>query len=188
MLATKKQTWTIFCATGLDVRELNLSIERASELLERFNNGESADVLEELNQLGAKGTPKISKQTREAEYKQILDKANEAGMSAVKELLVEPMIVQSHKNPLDDNSPVEKQWYVPDGVCGFAWVTVHPGNCSLAKYLVKNNLAKAAYGGGVSIWVSQFNQSYQRKREYAMAYAKVLKENGFKAYAGGRLD
>jgi hypothetical protein len=102
------------------------------------------------------------------------------------------MVVTQHENPLDDGSPVKQQWHVPQGVCGFAWISVRPGNCGFAHWLKKQGLSKGrAYGGGVQIWVSQYGQSYELKMAYAQAAADVLKaELGGKVrvYASGRLD
>jgi endonuclease YncB( thermonuclease family) len=82
-----------------------------------------------------------------------------------------------------------QSWYVSDGVCGFAWVTVSPGNSSFAKWLVKNGYARKAYEGGVCHWVSAFGQSMERKEAYARAMADMLRsELGVKAYPGSRMD
>jgi hypothetical protein len=77
---------------------------------------------------------------------------------------------------------------IADGVCGFAWITVKPGNCGFAKYLVKKGAARRAYGGGVSVWVSAFNQSMAKKEAYARAFAEVLANAGIRAYAESRMD
>lgn len=143
------------------------------------------DVTVELIGLGATGTPKKNKAQ---DWQKLYNEADAAGNEAVSKCNVVPMVVQQHANVMDDSSPVTQSWYVSDGVCGFAWVTVRPGNCSFAKWLVKNNLARSAYGGGVSIWISQFNQSMQKKECYADAFAKVLRDAGIKAYAGSRMD
>ena len=82
-----------------------------------------------------------------------------------------------------------KEYYEPEGMCGFAWVKIRPGNSSFAKWLVKNKLARSAYGGGVDIWISGFNQSVERKEACARAMAEVLRnELGVNAYADSRLD
>lgn len=81
-----------------------------------------------------------------------------------------------------------KTWYVPDGLCGFAWVKVTPGTSSFARWLVKSGLAHKGYGGGVDIWVSDFGQSIDRKTAAARAIAKVLTDAGITAYAQSRLD
>lgn len=80
-------------------------------------------------------------------------------------------------------------WQVSEGVCGFAWVNVKPGNSRIAKALVAANLArKDSYEGGVTVWVHEFNQSMARKEAYARAFAKVLTDAGIRAYASSRMD
>ena len=107
--------------------------------------------------------------------------ADEAGKSAVAALEVQPMVVQDQRTG--------QQWLVGDGVCGFAWVNLKPGNCALAKYMKNNKIARTdSYNGGVQIWVSAYGQSMQKKEAYAYAYAEVLKKDGYKAYAGSRMD
>jgi hypothetical protein len=108
-----------------------------------------------------------------------------------------PMMVVARANPLDDNSPVEKAWHVPEGVCGFAWVNVKAKGIG-ARFI--NALRKAGYVseyggwrrdhyyGGYTFWVRHYGQSYERKMAYADAFAAVLKKHGVPAYATGRLD
>jgi alpha-beta hydrolase superfamily lysophospholipase len=73
-------------------------------------------------------------------------------------------------------------------VCGFAWVTLRPANSSFAIWAKKNRDWKPAYGGGMQLWVSAYNQSMKRKEAYATAFANVLYASGIKAYAGSRMD
>lgn len=115
--------------------------------------------------------------------------AHLAGYAAGEGEVPAPMVVVEHANPLDDNSPVVRV-YEPhtEGVCGFAWVNVRPGNSSFARWLVDSGHARKGYHGGVDLWVREFGQSYQRKMAYARAFAQVLQEAGIRAYASGRLD
>jgi hypothetical protein len=116
-------------------------------------------------------------------------KAAAAGKAAGEAAMPCPMIVQQRASPLNDNSVVVQQWRVPEGMCGFAWVTVSPGNCAFANWLKKNKFASKAYGGGVQIWINAFNQSVERKEACANAMAAVLREElGVKAFSGSRLD
>lgn len=126
--------------------------------------------------------------TKEQEFRGLYQAADEAGQEAVRKLTVVPMVVTG---PVGlDNEPLEgcKSWYVEDGACGFAWITVRPGNSPFANWLKKNGLGSKAYYGGVQIWVSQFNQSIQKKEAYAEAFAAKLSEYGITASAGSRLD
>lgn len=139
------------------------------------------------------------KQEREQRYQtfeKIWDKAVKAGEQAMKATTPTPMVVEQHESPLDDNSPVEKSWYVPQGACGFAWVHVSPGNCSFAYWLKKHDHASKAYGGGLKIWIDAGGQSVELKSAYAHAMSKVfnahrdeleLPKSGV-IYAQSRLD
>jgi hypothetical protein len=100
------------------------------------------------------------------------------------------MIVEEHTNMMDDNSPVKKQYFVEGGVCGFAWVSIYPGNSPFANWLKKTERArKDSYAGGVSIWVSEYGQSMERKEAFASAFANSLRESGIeKAYSRSRMD
>ncbi len=115
-------------------------------------------------------------------------KAHAAGMEAGEKARPTPMQVVQRENPFDPTSPITKR-YAPDpeGVCGFAWVNVRPGGSSFARYL-KSRGCSAGYGGGVSYWVRQFDQSYERKLAYAHAFAEILREAGIRAHVESRLD
>lgn len=76
---------------------------------------------------------------------------------------------------------------VEDGVCGFAWVKI-AGNTSFGRWAKKEGIARSAYGGGLQIWISDYGQSMERKEAHARAMAKVLNNNGVKAYAQSRMD
>ena len=114
--------------------------------------------------------------------------AHAAGLAAAQRMNPTPMVVAEHVSPLDDSSPIQRAYYVPDGVCGFAWIVIKPGTCSFARWLVKNGHAKRHYYGGVSVWVGDFNQSLERKEAYATAFANALRLNGVKAHADSRMD
>ncbi len=126
---------------------------------------------------------------RYAKFAAAFDEANRAGFAAGERMSPRPMVVTQHVNMLDDNSPAEKQWFEPEGMCGFAWVTVFPGNCSFAKWLVKNGHGSKAYRGGVQVWISAHGQSVERKEAHAREMARILTERlGINVYAGSRLD
>ena len=75
-----------------------------------------------------------------------------------------------------------------DGVCGFAWVVVKPGNSAFAKWLVKSGHASKHYAGGVCVWIRDYNQSMEKKEAHAHAMAKVFSDAGIKAYSYSRMD
>jgi hypothetical protein len=126
--------------------------------------------------------------------------AIEAGEAALAAATPTPMIVQQRVNPLDDGSPVVKQWIVEDGCCGFADIKVRATTTPNRRFL--NGLKKAglagaeyslpwtkdSYAGGYRYWVSAGGQSLDRKEAYARAFAKVLGDYGVTAYAHSRMD
>lgn len=120
-------------------------------------------------------------------FKSLYAQADAAGRKAVADLKVTPMVLQE-VDIFDKPYAGSKTYFVEDGACGFAWVTIRPANCAFAKWLRLKNLGDKAYGGGVQIWVSDFNQSVQKKEAYADAFAAVLKDYGIKAFSNSRLD
>lgn len=121
-------------------------------------------------------------------YQALCEAASQAGYDAVSKATITPMVVNQCASPLDDSSPVIKSWFVEDGPCGFASIIVKPGNSAFAKFLVKSGIARKHYAGGVSIYVSQFNQSLQKKEAYAYAFSKVLNDAGIYSYVDSRMD
>ena len=126
---------------------------------------------------------------RDQMFTRIWGKAKMAGAEAGNNAVPAPMVVAEHKNMMDDSSPVEKKWFVPDGMCGFGWVTVRPGNCAFANWLKRTGHGRTdSYAGGVVVWISEHRQSYTRKIAHAHAMASVLRDNGIKASGNGRVD
>lgn len=82
-----------------------------------------------------------------------------------------------------------RYYYEAEGACGFAWVNVKPGNLPFANWLkATGRAASDSYAGGVTIWISDYNQSVDRKEAHAYAMADLLRAAGHHAYAGSRLD
>lgn len=116
--------------------------------------------------------------------------AHKAGQYAAEKVVPTPMIVGEavslFSNEIDYSKPT---YVVDDGPCGFAWVNIKPAYSKFAKYICEKGIGRRnTYEGGVSIWISAYNQSMVRKEAYAYAYAKVLREHGIKAYSASRLD
>jgi len=130
-----------------------------------------------------------NKACKNLEFRDIYTKAYNAGMKAGQEAIPTPMVVQTHANMLDDNSPVVQSEYISEGACGFAWVNVKPGYSKFAKWLKAMGYGdNDSYYKGVTVWVSEFGQSIARKEAFAHAFADVLKEFGIQAYGASRLD
>jgi hypothetical protein len=129
-------------------------------------------------------------------FEALYQKAHDAGVAAVQEAVkqqkIAAMVVGTPTTPFgNDIDPKQPVYYVADGPCGFAWVNIKPGNCRFANWLKKKNLArKDSYYGGVTVWVSEYNQSLQKKEIYAGAFAQVVYDSGEvkSAYMSSRMD
>lgn len=124
------------------------------------------------------------------DFQAIYEQCHKLGMDAVSKLKVVPMRVSQHKDQLDDSSPVVYSEVVADGVCGFASIRFKANN-GWAKWVIANKLGKKSdYHGGAYIWVSDFNQSLQKKEAYARAFADRLNQIFPKAdaYCESRMD
>jgi hypothetical protein len=144
-----------------------------------------------------KTAPKLTKAQAAALY----DKAACAAEAAYLAAKPTPMVVGTPKNLLgsltggDDGGldPSQPVYHVPGGVCGFAWVTLRPARGALATLLKAKGGHKGYYGGvelssGYIVPGARFDQSLERNEAAAKAFAAVLQEAGFQAYAGSRLD
>ena len=105
------------------------------------------------------------------------NKAHMAGMEAGYAIRPRAMVVHGEG----------QDWLVNEGLCGFAWVNFK-GNTAFGRALMKRGICRKGYPSGLTLWIYQFNQSWERKKAYAQAYAKVLNENGVEATWGERLD
>lgn len=74
--------------------------------------------------------------------------------------------------------------------CGFAWVIVKPANSKLAKILKERYGASKHHAGGMMVYNPSglATQSMEIKEEGAYAFAAVLMEAGYRAYAESRAD
>jgi hypothetical protein len=121
-------------------------------------------------------------------FAELVRKAETAGNEAGHAALPVPMIVGQAKSIFSDEMIPGTEEYIADGVCGFAWVKF-PGNTPFGRYMKRMGKARTGYPKGLSVHVSGFGQSMQRKEAYARAYAKVLRDGGVEdAYADSRMD
>ena len=115
--------------------------------------------------------------------------ADAAGRAAAEAAMPVPMVVAEADVLTGAKLAGGREWYVEGGCCGFAWITVRPGNSAFANWLKANGKARPdSYAGGVRISVSAYGQSMARKEAYASAFAEVLTGLGVKAYPGSRID
>ena len=183
---TRKQSYALFCKTGIDIRDCELSVADIDKAF-AIPADDARTYLETFT--GAVARRELRKRTDVDKFTEIYNDAHTAGTIAAAECTPVPMVVQEHENMMDDSSPVVKQYYVADGVCGFAWINVRNGNSSFCRWLKKTEKGHTdSYYGGVSIWVHDFGQSMTRKQSYAHAFTRVLNDNGIKARSMSRMD
>lgn len=119
----------------------------------------------------------------------IYNEAHRAGHKAATECVPTPMVVGTPSEPFGNDIDYSKKvYYVPEGMCGFAWIVITPGTSSFAKWLRKNGYSHKHYYGGEEIWVSDYGQSMAKKEAYARAFAHVLRNHFITAHAGSRPD
>ena len=192
--ATKKQLFALYLGTGkcLELRNMCLSLEEASGLISRMKKGE--DVTTDLLNLGAETKSPVKRKVDKKgtfpvpiDFAAIYEAADKAGKEAVSKATIKPMVVSAHANMMDDNSDVVESYFVADGPCGFASINF-PANTSWARWCKKNNIGSKRIGTGYYIWVSDYNQSMQKKETYARAFSKVLNDNNIKSYYTSQMD
>lgn len=133
---------------------------------------------------------KIERTARYDEYQALLTTAYRAGTVAGQNAVPKPMTI-IEADPITGKPKLgARADKIMEGACGFAWVNIKPGNSSFARWLVKNNYASKSYYGGVDIWISDHNQSYERKLAHAREMARLIGDTlpKVKACASGRLD
>jgi hypothetical protein len=81
-----------------------------------------------------------------------------------------------------------KQDIIEEGKCGFAWIVIRPGNSAFARWLKEKKGGRKSYPRGVYISVTDYGQSYERKKKYAERFVEMLRKAGIDAFAESTLD
>ena len=169
--ATVKQTFALFVATEHDFRPLNLSKEKASQLIaacQPLRGNKPAAYALCLSMLNGEQLPpppaEINIKTKVVNFGQIWDEAHAAGMEAY--------------------NAYNGGWYP----CGFASVIIKPATSPFAKWCRKNKGSSKSYYGGEEIWVGLGSQIMYQKAAYASAFAGVLQKHGIDARVKTAVD
>lgn len=121
-------------------------------------------------------------------FERIVAEAHEAGHKAAVAAKPTPMVVTDADLITGLPIPGATRYHVPEGACGFAWIKLK-GNTKFGRWMKATKRARPGYPTGLTVWVSDYNQSVERKLAYAEAYAAVLRKYGIDdAYADSRLD
>lgn len=102
-------------------------------------------------------------------YDSVLNATNN-GINAARLASVEPIGI------VTDSQCPDQPFYVSSGICGFAWVVVKGARGLLRSELLEHGFAPH-YGGGLSLWISEHGQSYDRKQAHAREFADSLRES-----------
>lgn len=83
----------------------------------------------------------------------------------------EPMLIR--------NTMTGEVHTVPDGPCGFAWITVRPRNCKLAKFCEGElGWRNSSWHKRIELSVQAFGQSHTLKETFAQAFAEHMNTLG----------
>lgn len=192
MNATPKQTFFLFRICKLDVRPLGLSLDEASRHIdEAVKSEDGREVVRKrledaLTCKFPNGAPKV--ESKSSNYQAIYDEAFAAADAAGAAHQPTPMCVQEHVNMVDDSSPVNRQWVIDSGVCGFAWIHFYKANTSFVAWLRKRKIGGKAYNGGWDISCSAYGQSMEKKVRWATEFAAVMQKHGVGCCMMSRMD
>ena len=128
-----------------------------------------------------RGSTTLEKVVMKMEKEQIatmLIEAHERGHNAA--LKANPLMVQAVNNQTGEV-------YEPFAICGFASVIVKGLRGKMLTDFKSRGFEKH-YRGGLSLWIRDYNQSYDMKTAYATEYARTLTERGITSWCDSRLD
>lgn len=213
--ATTSQTFFIFRLGGGDVRDQNLTRKQASDLIQKLQQAKGMNPSASQRApsgarreaaihaaLGGKGfaakpkktktkaekpAPKKSEQVHPfaVAMKAASDAANEAGDRWLASATPQFRVVQ-RANPLDDNSPITKDYGTMLDVCGFAWVVCKDKRSKFARWCKANDY------GSHFVRVPHKHRNRQEltlAEECARAAVRVFREHGINdVYMESRID
>lgn len=195
LMATKKQLYALYCIYKQDFRNQDLTREEASALISQANNSPGS-VLEKENK---SASYKKSTKPVETNWVSIYQEAKEYASESIKTVKPTPMIVSQHSNPLNDRSPVIKEYYVESGICGNAFLRIPFDNTTNRKFvnaLKKAEIIKERTRGevwkheesGYMLYSKARTQSYEINTAWCNAVGSYLDKHGISTYVESRLD
>lgn len=98
-------------------------------------------------------------------WQAIHELASQAGRIAAESTIPTPMLIEGFG--------IE-----PEGKCGHAWVRVKDARRGFARWALANDHAYRHHTSGAQIFAATSSQSVDRGVAYALAYARVLEQNG----------
>lgn len=102
--------------------------------------------------------------------------ASGAAEQAAKKCIPTPMYIHGYEEP------------ILEGAAGFAWIVIHDARKRFPRWLKKQQIGRLGYYGGWNIYARGCDQSFDRAKAYADAFARVLRQNGIECHVESRLD
>jgi hypothetical protein len=130
--ASSRQTWAIKCLGGGDVREQNLTRGQADHMIKQLKDAKAAKT---------PAAAKVKKSPFEAVIRAAVKAADKAGdewMEAATKRGPAFRVVQ-RANPLDDSSPIVKDFGGMLDVCGIVYVQITDKRTAFAKWMKSQN-------------------------------------------------
>ena len=180
--ATKRQLWALFCITGQDWRNKDISFEEAKKLI-----------------------AELTREDREKQQK-ILEAIREGIKEGLKEYekVKEPAVAIYETEGLTNKPKDNGKIYIEPSFSGCGWVYLRTWDTELVKHLKRLgkhqkgekswthklfNLSKSYYTGYyISLGKTYDNGHIERLKAYYEAVAKRLRSLGYEVYAEDRLD
>ena len=76
---------------------------------------------------------------KDAYFSDLWARAKRAGLAAGNAITPRPMVVGTPTTPFGNDIDMTKpQYYISEGLCGFAWVNIKPGNSRFANWLKRH--------------------------------------------------
>lgn len=138
----------------------------------------TAYILDRSQQKGAEGRPPLIVRGTDPELfcSTLYGYASGAGEKAAESCVPTPMYIQGYEEP------------IMTGRVGFAWVVIHDARKRFPKWLKRQKIGYAGYGGGWVVRAKSHGQSFEKAKAYADAFAKILQQNGIDCDVESRLD
>jgi hypothetical protein len=145
--ATKSQTFYIFKLKGGDVRGQNLTMQQANDMIERLLADKAANT--EAKKAEPKSKP-VRGNSNYHPFALALEEATLAANKAGDEWMknAKPMYrVFERANPMDDTSPIVRDYGTMLDVCGIVYLRIEDKRCAFAKWYMeqKKNKYRGVY-------------------------------------------
>jgi hypothetical protein len=123
----------------------------------------------------------------------IYNEADQAAEKAFNECEPTPVMFGQAAGLFGNEMVAGTECIVDEGVCGYAWVNLHPARGDFVKFCKQNKIGNSGTYKGWTISMSKYGnrfngQSMARKEAAAEAFIAVLNEHGINSQMTSRMD